>query len=187
MALTNYDRDLLQACLSGDAQAWQEFVDRFLGLVVHVVNHTAATRNIVITPESRDDLVAEVFLAYVDKDFAVLRRFRAKSSLATYLTVVARRTITRKLSQLRVSHTSIEDSQITPTSSDEGLSKEHLEDLDSSMRLLSDNEAAVVRMFHLEGKTYSEISLRIGVPENSIGPILSRAREKMKSRVELPR
>jgi len=183
VALTNYDRDLLQACLSGDAQAWQEFVDRFLGLVVHVVNHTAATRNIVITPESRDDLVAEVFLAYVDKDFAVLRRFRAKSSLATYLTVVARRTITRKLSQLRVSHTSIEDSLLNPTSSDEGLSKEHLEDLESSMRLLSDNEAAVVRMFHLEGKTYSEISLRIGVPENSIGPMLSRAREKMKSRV----
>jgi RNA polymerase sigma-70 factor (ECF subfamily) len=51
------------------------------------------------------------------------------------------------------------------------------------MRLLSDNEAAVVRMFHLEGKTYSEISLRMGVPENSIGPMLSRAREKMRSRV----
>jgi RNA polymerase sigma-70 factor (ECF subfamily) len=35
-------------------------------------------------------------------------------------------------------------------------------------------------MYHLEGKSYQEISAAIGMPENSIGPILSRAREKMR-------
>jgi RNA polymerase sigma-70 factor (ECF subfamily) len=35
-------------------------------------------------------------------------------------------------------------------------------------------------MYHLEGKTYDEISRKTGVPENSIGPTLSRARAKMR-------
>ena len=41
-------------------------------------------------------------------------------------------------------------------------------------------EAQVVRLFHLEGKSYQEISVAVGMPENSIGPILSRARSKMR-------
>jgi RNA polymerase sigma-70 factor (ECF subfamily) len=34
-------------------------------------------------------------------------------------------------------------------------------------------------MFHLEGKSYSDIGSQIGLAENSVGPFLSRAREKM--------
>ena len=45
---------------------------------------------------------------------------------------------------------------------------------------LQGTEALVVRMFHLEGKSYQEISTLVGMPENSIGPILSRAREKLR-------
>jgi RNA polymerase sigma-70 factor (ECF subfamily) len=41
-------------------------------------------------------------------------------------------------------------------------------------------EAAVVRMYHLEGKSFREISVAVGMPENSIGPTLSRARAKMR-------
>ncbi len=45
---------------------------------------------------------------------------------------------------------------------------------------LQGTEALVVRMFHLEGKSYQEISTMVGMPENSIGPILSRARDKLR-------
>jgi RNA polymerase sigma-70 factor (ECF subfamily) len=45
---------------------------------------------------------------------------------------------------------------------------------------LQETEALVVRMFHLEGKSYQEISTTVGMPENSIGPILSRARDKLR-------
>jgi RNA polymerase sigma-70 factor (ECF subfamily) len=38
-----------------------------------------------------------------------------------------------------------------------------------------------VRMYHLEGKTYQEISMQVGMAENSIGPILSRARDKLRT------
>jgi len=45
---------------------------------------------------------------------------------------------------------------------------------------LPPNEAEVVRQYHLAGKNYREISEALGIPENSVGPTLSRAREKLR-------
>ena len=44
---------------------------------------------------------------------------------------------------------------------------------------LRGTEAEVVRMYHLDGKSYREISVAVDMPENSIGPILTRARNKL--------
>jgi RNA polymerase sigma-70 factor (ECF subfamily) len=35
-------------------------------------------------------------------------------------------------------------------------------------------------MFYIEGRTYDEISEELGMPRNSIGPILSRARQQLR-------
>jgi len=165
--------------------AWQELTDRFLGLIIHVVNHSANSRNIQITAESRDDLVAEVFLSWIEKDFAVLRRFRGQSSLATYLTVVARRVIIRRLSQLRLplhSPQALDENHVEESRPSSSFTPEDLEELHASIQFLSDSEAAAVRMFHLEGKSYLDIGHHIGMPENSVGPMLSRARAKIRNR-----
>ncbi|MEZ6048811.1 MAG: sigma factor-like helix-turn-helix DNA-binding protein [Planctomycetaceae bacterium] len=42
------------------------------------------------------------------------------------------------------------------------------------------NEAEIVKQYHLEGRSYREISAALGVPENTIGPTLTRARSRMK-------
>ena len=55
--------------------------------------------------------------------------------------------------------------------------REEVEKLLSGLR---GQEADVVRMYHLEGRSYQEISSRTGMPENSVGPTLSRAREKLR-------
>jgi RNA polymerase sigma-70 factor (ECF subfamily) len=46
---------------------------------------------------------------------------------------------------------------------------------------LDGQEATIVRMYHLEGKSYQEISTATGIAENSVGPTLSRARQKMRN------
>ena len=61
--------------------------------------------------------------------------------------------------------------------------EQRIEDADEVRRLLEGlqgTEAQVVRMYHLEAKNYYEISVAVGLSENSIGPILSRARAKMR-------
>jgi len=185
VALSDIDRNLLDRCLNGKPQAWEDFVDRYMGLVVHVINHTAQCRSIQLTSADREDLVAEVFLVIVEKDMAVLRHFQGNSSLATYLTVIARRVVVRKLVQQR-SATPLGD-LASQAESDEASPEQRITDHEEVERLLGDlkgSEAAVVRMYHLEGKTYREISRVVGMPENSVGPMLSRVRAKIRSRAE---
>jgi RNA polymerase sigma-70 factor (ECF subfamily) len=176
---------LLQRCLSRKPHAWENFVDRFLGLVLHVVRHTARSRSIRLSTEDEEDLAEEFFLAVVRDDFSVLRRFRGESSLATYLTVVARRVVVRELlkryAESRATISGSERQEDVPSraaSPEERISNS--DEVQRLMRGLSGPEADVVRMYHLEGKTYREISSAVGLPENSIGPTLSRARAKMR-------
>jgi len=183
VALSEIDRSLLDRCLNRKVRAWEDFVDRFMGLVVHVINHTAQCRSINLSAADREDLAAEVFFAIVDNDMAVLRHFRGRSSLATYLTVIARRVVVRKLVEGRsavplgdmVAQAESEDDEPVQRMGDR-------EEVGKLLGQLEGSEAAVVRMYHLEGKSYQEISRTVGMPENSVGPMLSRARAKLRRR-----
>lgn len=180
MGLSEIDRKLLERCLDREPGAWEDFVDRFLGLVVHVIHHTAQSRSMRLAAADVDELAGEVFLTVVQEDFATLRHFRGESSLATYLTVVARRVVVRELLKRRPT-TSLETAG-QPADS-HGPFEERISNREDVERLLAEldsAEAEVVRLYHLEGRSYREISSRTGVPENSIGPTLSRAREKMR-------
>jgi RNA polymerase sigma-70 factor (ECF subfamily) len=183
VALSELDRELLEHCLNGEPLGWQKFVDRFMGLVVHVINHTAQCRSTNLSAADREDLAADVFLTIVDNDMAVLRHFRSKSSLATYLTVIARRVVVRKLVEGR-SAMPLGDMVAQAEAEDEGLER-RIDDREEVSRLLGElrgPEADVVRMYHLEGKSYQEISRTVGMPENSVGPMLSRVRAKLRRR-----
>ncbi len=187
MALSEIDRTLLQRCLARKPRAWEDFVDRFMGLVVHVVNHSAQCRSLRLTHEDREDLAAQVFLSIVRDDLAILRHFRGESSLATYLTVIARRVVVAELlkqtSPPRMANASPQHALAMAGAE----SEQRVSDRDEVERLLAEldgAEAKIVRMYHLEGKSYQEISSAVGLPENSVGPTLSRARSKMRRNAE---
>lgn len=184
MALSEIDRSLLQRCLAREPRAWEDFVDRFLGLVIHVVNHSAGARSLHLSSEESEDLVAEVFLAIVGSDFAVLRKFRGESSLATYLTVVARRVVVRELLKRKTTASLSENGAEAGNHHDHAARPEvsvgNRDEIEQLLGLLEGDEARVVRMYHLEGKSYQDISRSVGIPENTIGPTLSRARAKLR-------
>ena len=188
VGLSEIDRNLLERCLQRKPRAWEDFVDRFMGLVVHVVHHTAQAKSVRLAPEDQDDLCADVFLIVIKNDFALLRSFRGQSSLATYLTVVARRVAVKELlarrSAARLAAGTTGQDRHTQTVPDPRPDVEQrFSDREQVERLLNGlqgTEAQVVRMFHLEGKSYQDIGTAVGMPANSIGPILSRARNKMR-------
>lgn len=193
MALSEYDRKLLARCLDKEPKSWEDFVDRYMGLVIHVINHSAQCRSLRLTNEDREDFAGEVFWNIVRNDFALLRHFRGESSLATYLTVITRRIVVAKLLKRKPTTTLGEhaadhaaNGHSTATPADEEL----LQNKDEVERLLDElesSEAQLVRLYHLEGKSYGEISSLTGLSENSIGPTLSRARDKMrKAAVKTP-
>ena len=186
MALTAVDRALLQRCLNHERGAWNDFVDRFLGLIYHVIHYTSHLRSVPLRPEDVEDLAAEILLQICAKDYAVLRQFRGNSSLAGYLTVIARRTCVHELNE----HASLREAQPkesgpidevadeVPPKAQAG--RESIEEVLMLLRKLPAREREVVRLFYLEGRSYEDISTELNIPVNSIGPILTRARKKMR-------
>lgn len=182
MALTEIDAQLLKQCLAQAPRAWQDFVDRFIGLFVHVIQHTAHARSVRLTNDDVDDLCSEIFYTILANNFSVLRNFRGKSSLATYLTVVARRVTVRELIKRRKSeamgHVNVHMAAVN--SADASPSTDEIEDLSHLINQLPPKDANVIRMYHVEGKSYEEIGKVLGVEQNSVGPMLTRAREQLK-------
>jgi RNA polymerase sigma-70 factor (ECF subfamily) len=191
VALTNTDRELIRRCLTRQTGAWNDFVDRFLGLVYHVIHHTAHLRSTPLRPEDVEDLAAEVLLQIVAGDYAVLRQFRGASSLATYLTVISRRICVQELAKRGAAREvqSASDDGLAEAESEEPDGAKGLESLEEVEKLLGKlpaRERAVVRLYYIEGRNYEEISTELGLPINSIGPILSRARKKLRKDVKSP-
>lgn len=187
MALIARDRELIRKCLHHEPGAWNDFVDRFLGLVYHVVQHTADMRSYPLKPEDKEDVAAQVLLKIVENDYAALRQFKGKSSLASYLTVIARRTCVNELTNRmtvkekeggpKPSEHLMEDK---PNSRPKPGGLETIEEVGKLLKKLPSRERAVVRLFYLEGRTYEEISTQLNIPVNSIGAILARARKKLR-------
>ena len=183
MALTAVDRELLRRCLHHEPGAWNDFVDRFLGLVYHVIQHTAHLRSFDIMPEDTEDIAAQVLLEIVDNDYAVLRHFRGQSSLATYLTVIARRTCVNELARAAAREADAKAGKHAAHVDHQPHSRvETFEEIAKLLRSLPAKERSVVKLFYLEGRSYEEISTLLELPVNSIGPILTRARKKLEER-----
>lgn len=176
------DRELLRRCLDGTAGAWDSFLDRFAGLLVHVVSRAAAQRGRMLGPADRDDLVAEVLVEILRNDSAVLRSFQGNASLSTYLTVIARRVAVRSLLKSAGTHPVAAPILATVADRhDDQTARNAAEEIEILLDRLDPAEAKLVRLYHIEERSYGEISRLTGTPLGSIGPALSRARQKMRS------
>jgi RNA polymerase sigma-70 factor, ECF subfamily len=190
VALSPVDRDLLRRCFGKEPGSWNDFVDRFLSLIYHCIHYTAHLRSAPVTPEDVEDIAAEVLLQFVADDYKSLRQFRGKASLATYVTVIARRTCIHELNRRQTVRNDIRRGvsriETEPADESEAAAKgvESLEEVERLLRKLSGKEREIVRLYYLQGWTYEEISTEVNVPVNSIGAILHRARKKLREHRE---
>ena len=186
---TALDRKLLKGCLNRAPGSWNDFVDRYLSLIYHVIGYSAHVRSVRLRPEETEDVAAEVLLKIVSKDFKVLREFRGTASLATYLTVIARRICVAELARRAKARKTGSGGEIRlpePESDDPAAHQwlESQEEVEKLLRRLSGKDREIVRLYWLEGRTYEEISAEVDMPVNSIGSILSRARAKLRAAVK---
>jgi RNA polymerase sigma-70 factor, ECF subfamily len=188
--LRDIDRKLIDRCLRKEPGAWNDFVDRYMGLIYHVIQHVAYARSRLLTYEDVEDVAAEVLLKIVDSDYAVLKNFKGMSSLPTYLTVIARRVCVKELvkrhREEELGHTNAHRASVDDGASGEVEAIMTAEEVERMLEDLSEREAAVVRMYHLKFMNYRQIGKKLGLPENSIGPILAKARQKMREAAEHP-
>jgi len=178
-AATPDDLRLVAACLAAQRGAWEEFVGRFARLFEHVAARTAAHRGVDLDAAARDDAVADVILACLRNDAAVLRGYAGRASLATYLAVIARRVVVRSLARRAPPPVDAAADPAEPR--DEAAGAADRDEVAALLDLLDAREATLVRLHHLEGCSYGEISRRTGMPLGSIGPALSKAKARLRA------
>ena len=175
------DRDLLRLCLAGAPGAWEAFLERFSGLLAFVAERSAAQRGASLTAADRDDLVADVMVEILRNEAAVLRAFAGRSSLPTFLAVVARRVCVRSLLRARKSRaTAMGKPSPAHDHENHATTFANRDEIETLLQRLDPQVARLVRLHHLEGRSYGEISRLTGMPLGSIGPALSLARQQMR-------
>ena len=91
MSFLEFDHSVLRACINHDRYAWENFVDRFMDLTLHVVEHTAQRCGKRVDAREKVELCEAIFRAFQYNDYQLLREFSFNSAASTYLVVDARR------------------------------------------------------------------------------------------------
>jgi RNA polymerase sigma-70 factor, ECF subfamily len=185
--LSDVDRKLIDRCLGKEPGAWNDFVDRYLGLIYHVIHHVAHSRSRLLGAADMEDIASEILLAIVDDDYSVLRRYKGVSSLPTYLTVISRRIcvkeIIRRHREAELGHAKAHRENVSDLSG-EAEAIASAEEVERMLDNLPEREADVVRLYHLKYMNYRQIAKKLGLSENSIGPILAKARKRLRTAAE---
>jgi RNA polymerase sigma-70 factor (ECF subfamily) len=192
-AALHHASDLLyvERLIARDSVAWREFV-RVQGCVIRArVADVANSFGFACDSASIDDATAEVFAALVEKDWAVLRAFSGRSSLRTYLSVIAVRCATRQFARRRHLQRRLVSVELVDVSQSTQQSEEmNCTDIEEHARVVSlldelpAKQRDVIRLFYLEKQSYLQISERLNMPVGSIGVTIKRAEERLKRMME---
>ena len=183
--LTDMDRTLLRELLSGHSGSWTVFVDRFTGLIMQVIQQTANAHSLKLSDDDTEDLCAETFAEVLARDMAVLRNFRGRCSLATYLAVIVRRIVVRCLMNRRfreaMGHVNAHQSSLETASADSSeIRQVDARDEVQALLVRLPPESREIAAWHfLEHASYRTIAQRLQRPLNSIGPLLARIRHAL--------
>lgn len=184
------DVQFVRRLIEGSELAWHELVNRYAGLVHSRVALVAGSAGVGHDGSFLEDLVAEVFAALLHNDSAALRAYAGRSSLATYLGVIASRVaIRRSMTSTPNRCNDLMPECIDRSAGDPQESASHSEQarlLRSLVDQLPDRQREIVKRFHLQGLSYEQISRELQIPIGSIGPTLKRAQDRLRTELEPP-
>lgn len=185
------DRELVRLCIAGEAAAWRELVERHVAVMQAVAARVlpAAGRDAEV-----EDVLQAVFLKLWAEGRRRLRGFRGSCRLSTWLAAIARR---EALDRLRKGERRARNVQAASDEVFDRLRREMrgLDDPAGEERLdteatqaafagavaeLPPRDQLLVRLVHQDGCTYREAARVLQARENSIGPWLARAHEKLR-------
>lgn len=176
------DQVCVSQVLSGDESAAQALVERLQPLVAGIVRRRLPGRM------DEADMVQTVFMNV----FAKLDQYSGKAPLAHWVSRIAINACLNEIRrernrpEVRRADLSEEQDKVLEflTVSDAELSPHHQvaarELLDRVLERLSPREHLVITMFHLEGRTFPEISEATGWSALGVKVLAFRARQKMK-------
>ncbi|MFH1355402.1 MAG: sigma-70 family RNA polymerase sigma factor [Candidatus Omnitrophota bacterium] len=81
------DLEFVKKCVSGDKQAWEQFVDKYSRLIYNYIYEILSTKGYPASRQNTQDIYQELFCNLIKDNFKKLGSFQGKNgcSLATWL------------------------------------------------------------------------------------------------------
>ena len=191
------ERQLVAQLVAGERTAWIEFVERFQRVVFARVNRVLTQSGIQSNSNDSDDIVAELFASLLANNMKMLRSFEHRSTISTWLTIIAHRMSLRAVTKLKRREHANRDSTLASTGSLADLPGSPLDDpvtnligienrstIHRKIALLKPADRQVIELFHFQNLGYREIAKRMGLSENSVGSRLTRAQRRLRRLME---
>ena len=187
MAPGRDDTELVKRCIRREPGAWVEFVDRFKGTVQALARRYLKLNGHLPDEPEIEDIVQEVFLAIIRRDFRLLRNYDPTFTVKTYLGVIARTEVHRLLRRKRPMVGTEEEIEqagpAVPSSSDGAADAEEKEVLLRALEELPQRDAEILKLRFLREMDYRAIASALNIPETSVGQTLFRAKQRLVERL----
>lgn len=171
------ETDLIRRCADGDESAWSHFVDTQGPRIAGMARRMLHGRTGQAVDADVDEIVSEVFLALLRRDRTLLRRYDPRWRVATWLGVLTRTAVTRLLRRRRRPPS---EAVAREARDDEPARRDMRRAIREALDGLGARERLLLRLRHLEGLDYAAIAEALGIEPSSVGPLLSRARARLR-------
>jgi RNA polymerase sigma-70 factor (ECF subfamily) len=177
--------ELLRDCLEGHSAAWEEFVRRYHAHIEGAVRFTFL-RSIYFVPEADvDNVVQDLYARLYEDDYRRLRSFQGRCPLRLWLKSLAVRhalnTIRAEKLRGRFGGGALDELPLRRSeTTEEPEEREDVARLDVLIDQLPPLQKTAVKMFYFDGLAYRQIAAALGMPIQTVGSLISRARERLR-------
>lgn len=167
----------IKRLIRGDKQEWDVFVEHFSAVLYSSVFRTFSLHIKNIDKCDIEEVVQEVFIRLIKKDYYLLRSYRPqKASLATWLTIVARSTAIDFLRKKKPETISIEHEIINSTLYEDS----KISSIIIPYGLLSSRQKLVLHLVFEKGEDTSDISELLSIDVQTVRSTKHKALKKLR-------
>lgn len=181
------ERQLVLACAAGDSAAWQKFYQAYRRVVIGVARRQLRRLGVADVETLAEDVLAEVFSELLARERATLKSFAGRSSVSTWLAVLARRCASRLVRQKRRAPQQLAEPErleaVGESPSDMVEQQERQSLVRAQMEQLSPRDRLALQLFYQGGRSYKEVAEVLKLPVENIGTLLARARQRLAERL----
>jgi RNA polymerase sigma factor (sigma-70 family) len=172
----------LNACASGDQDAWRQFIDQTAALVHAAVRRTAGPQLREPHTPDIDDLVQAVYLRLLKNDCRLLLNYDpGRAAISTWLTLIARSVTIDALRRKAHPTLPLQDmDQPHTTPRTPQTAANELGDV-APLHLLTERQALVLRMLFEDGRSVAEVARILNVGDQTVRSTKHKALERLRA------
>lgn len=105
------EKDLLTACIQGDKNAWDVFVEKYTDLVYHTIHKTLKMYYSDFLYQELEDIHNSIFLSLIDNDYKKLKQYKGINgcTVSSWIMIITTNTTLNFIKKGNKTHISLND------------------------------------------------------------------------------